>query len=91
MFVCVGVWLYRCVSECRCVGVYGYMCVGVCLLLLYVLATSKFGYRLVTVHTHGEFIALPHWHIRPPARVCGSISVCVYGCLCVSGYGGISV
>ena len=25
------------------------------------------GYRLVTVHTHGDFIVLPHWETRPSA------------------------
>ena len=24
-------------------------------------------YQLVTAHTHGDFIVLPHWDIRPPA------------------------
>ena len=23
------------------------------------------GYRLVTLHTHGDFIVLPNWEIRP--------------------------
>ena len=24
-------------------------------------------YRFVAVHTHGDFIVLPHWETRPPA------------------------
>ena len=44
---------------------------GAILLLFCVLATSKvisgWVYWLVTVHTHGDFIALPHLETRPPA------------------------
>ena len=25
-------------------------------------------YRLVTVFTHGDFVVLPHWNTKPPAR-----------------------
>ena len=32
-----------------------------CLLLLYVLSTSKDGHRLVTARTHADFVVLPHW------------------------------
>ena len=41
----------------------------VCLLLSYILATSKviISGRLMTVCTHGDFIMLPHWESRPPA------------------------
>ena len=27
----------------------------------------RIGEQLVTVHTHGNFIVLPHWETRPPA------------------------
>ena len=30
-------------------------------MLFYILATFKGGYRLVTVHIHGDLIVLPHW------------------------------
>ena len=39
----------------------------VCLLLFYTLSTSKDRHRIVTVHTHGDFIVLLHCKIRPPA------------------------
>ena len=39
--------------------------------LFYVLATYVWsyqdGYRLATVHTHGDFTVPPNWEIRPPA------------------------
>ena len=34
-----------------------------CLLLIYVLATSKVT-LLVAEFTHGDFIVMPHWEIR---------------------------
>ena len=38
----------------------------VCLLLFYVLATSKIiSGHVLTVWTHGDFIVLPHWETRP--------------------------
>ena len=49
--------------------------VGVCVFFgwlweFYILAASNMsyqdGYRLMTVHTHGDFRALARWEIRPP-------------------------
>ena len=37
------------------------------LLRVYMLATCQDGYRILTVHTYGECIVLPHWETRPPA------------------------
>ena len=37
-----------------------------CLLLFFILATSKDGCQLVTVHTHGDFIQLSHWETGLP-------------------------
>ena len=53
--------LYRCIVACAHVGV------GV---KLYFTVGGQAqwggGYRLVTVYTHGVFIVLLHWDIRPP-------------------------
>ena len=38
-----------------------------CLLLFYILGTSKVMYRLMTMCTHGDFIVPPLWDTRPSA------------------------
>ena len=62
---CIHTHLHACIHK------YTYAYIHFCLFVVLrpsnILRSYQDGYRLVTVHTHDDFIVLPHWETRPPA------------------------